>query len=120
MTREEFVGALRRVADIFEHNDVPVPQYQTISCFAAHTPEQAKADVAAFVHGAAGIVDKQDDDDYIKLSLRGLPDDFSFCLLVQKRVLGCRKVQVERMVVEEKWECGPILDSLPESEEVKA
>ena len=115
MTREEFVGALRRVADLYEAQPIPVPYSCSVHSFAERTPAQAKEDVGAFLRGGRAV--KADDGDYMKLSLADLPANFELHLFVHKDALGCRKVQAARVVVEEKWEGGPLLEKLAEAQE---
>lgn len=84
------------------------------SAFASSQPKQATADVRAFLEGV-GPCKKADSDDHIQLRAQVFPKDFTVYFYVRKDTMGCRKVKVERIVHEEKWECGPLLEKIAEA-----
>jgi len=116
MTNKEFVKVLRDIADVFEQAPaLPPPLNLSVSCFSHHSDsEVVKRDVKGFVEGVRSAT-KQDDGEYIQLVAAGFPEEVQFSLFVRKKLLGCRKVKRERTVIEEKWECGPVLDSIPDA-----
>ena len=114
MTNKDFVSGLRKLADMFEgHPDLALPHSLNFFTYSSYDPEAAKLQIRAFVE-AVGQLHKKDSDEYIRLVAGGLPETFGFCLSVKKELIGCRKVTKQRIVLEEVWECGPILDAIPE------
>jgi len=115
MDRQNLIAGLRKLADIFEGaENLPVPNDVSVCLFAdSSSPETAKANVRAFV-AAVGKLHKVDREDYIRLVAEGLPAGITFRMFVRKELLGCRKVKRKVEVVEEKWECGPLLDEIKE------
>ena len=117
MKLHELIHSLRAIADFYEaHPDFPLPTNDELRAYSVYTPDEAKKQVAAFLEGAGKVMkEAKDGDDYIRLVR--YPDGLKFLLSVEKDSMGCRKVQHERVVVEEKWECGPILNGIHEKSE---